>query len=246
VIEQLIAKVAEGTVLAPVFGFVVGALLGVSPVALPSVPVVISTLAPGRFTPGGERERLSLLRAAPSVLAFVVGMDGVLGLLGYAFVQVTVAFTRASLALHLVAAVVLGTLGLRLLLRRTSLCGRAQALPPRPREALAFGTLFAVTGCPACGPVAIGMGAAAALVAGPLYALVVLGAFVLGRTVVLLATAAAAARLLPRGTSLVPWRRLDLIVGALFVAASAYYLYRVFHGDVSTKLPGEPGSGILP
>lgn len=245
-IDQLIAKVAEGTVLAPLLGFAVGALLSLSPVALPSVPVVISTLAPGRFTPGGERERLPLLQVAPSVLAFVIGMDGVLGLLGYAFVQVTVAFTRASMVLHLVAAVVLGALGLRLLLRRASLCGRAQALPPRPREALAFGTLFAVTGCPACGPIAIGLGAAAALVAGPLYALVVLGAFVLGRTVVLLATAAAGARLLPKGTSLVPWRRLDLVVGALFMAASVYYFYRVFHGDVSTSLPGEPGSGLLP
>lgn len=40
--------------------------------------------------------------------------------------------------------------------------------------------------------------------------------------------------------------RLDLVVGALFVLAAAYYLYRVLNGDVSTKLPGEPGSGLLP
>ncbi|MGH8998064.1 MAG: hypothetical protein ACRDY7_01580, partial [Acidimicrobiia bacterium] len=127
-----------------------------------------------------------------------------------------------------------------------SLCHRARALPPRPREALAFGTVFAVTGCPACGPIAIGVGAASALVGGPLYALLVLAAFVIGRAAVLLATAAAGARLLPTGTSVVPWRRLDLVVGALFVAAAIYYLYRVLHGDVSTQIPGEPGSGLLP
>jgi uncharacterized BrkB/YihY/UPF0761 family membrane protein len=83
-------------------------------------------------------------------------------------------------------------------------------------------------------------------VGGPFYALLVLAAFVIGRAAVLLATAAVGARLLPTGTSMVPWRRLDLVVGALFLAAALYYLYRVLHGDVSTRLPGEPGSGLLP
>lgn len=54
------------------------------------------------------------------------------------------------------------------------------------------------------------------------------------------------ARLLPAGTDRIPWRRLDLAVGSLFVLAAAYHLYRVGNGDVSTKLPGEPGSGLLP
>lgn len=42
-----------------------------------------------------------------------------------------------------------------------------------------------------------------------------------------------------------PWRRLDLVVGVLFVAA-AYYVFRIVSGDVTTNLPGEPGSGLLP
>lgn len=43
-----------------------------------------------------------------------------------------------------------------------------------------------------------------------------------------------------------PWRRLDVVVGWLFLAASAYYAYRLLSGGVSTRLPGEPGSGLLP
>ncbi|MGH2684567.1 MAG: cytochrome c biogenesis CcdA family protein [Actinomycetota bacterium] len=243
-IYDLIERVAQGTVMAPFLGFAVGVLLGLSPASLPSVPVVISALSPGRLGPSGERRSPSVLRAAPSVLAFVVGMDGVLGLLGYVFVQVTVAFTRASIVLHLVAAGLLGVLGLRLLLRQTSLCDRARTLPPTPSKAFMFGIFFAVGGCPACGPVAIGVGAASALVAGPLWALVILAAFVLGRGVVLLASAAVGARLLPAGTDEVPWRRLDTVVGVLFLVAAGYYLYRVFSGDVSTRVPGEPGGGL--
>lgn len=97
------------------------------------------------------------------------------------------------------AAALLGVLGLRLLLRRASLCHRAGTLPPTPAKALLFGTFFAVGGCPACGPIVISLGAASALVAGPAYALVVLGAFVAGRAVTLLATAGLGARLLPGG-----------------------------------------------
>jgi hypothetical protein len=103
--------------------------------------------------------------------------------------------------------------------------------------------VFAVTGCPGCGPIAIGVGAAAALVGGPLYALAVISAFVAGRAAVLLATATVGARLLPTGDD-VRWARLDLVVGVLFVAAAVYYLYRVLSGDVITALPGEPGGGL--
>ncbi len=245
-IEDLTARVADGATLAPLLALAIGALLSLSPVALPSVPAVVSVLAPGRFDAGGERQHLPLTRAIPVIVAFVIGMDGVIGLLGYAFVELTVAVTRAAIVLHVVAATLLGVLGLRLLLRRATLCDRARSIPPRPLPALAYGVVFAVTGCPACGPIAIGIGAAAALVAGPLYALVILAAFVAGRAAVLVATAVLGARLLPTGTSRVPWRRLDVVVGVLFVAAAAYYVFRILNGDVTTKLPGEPGSGLLP
>jgi cytochrome c biogenesis protein CcdA len=244
-IDSLIAQLSEGTVLAPLLAFAVGALLSLSPVALPSTSVVVSALVPAGLGPDGRRVPLPLLRTAPSVAAFVLGMDGLLGLVGYLFVEVTEAFTRASVALHLGASALLTVLGFRLLLRRTSLCHRAGALPPTPGKAFVFGAFFAVGGCPACGPIVISLGAASALVAGPVYALVVLSAFLVGRTAVLLATAGLGARLLP-GCGMATFRRLDLIVGALFLLAAAYYLFRVLNGDVSTKLPGEPGSGLLP
>lgn len=245
-IESLTAQLADGATLAPLLAFAIGALLSLSPIALPSVPAVVSVLAPGRFDAEGERQTLPLTKAIPVIVAFVVGMDGVIGLLGYVFVEVTTFFARAAIVLHVLAATLLGGLGLRLLLRRTTLCDRARSIPPRPLPALAYGVVFAVTGCPACGPIAIGIGAAAAIVAGPLYALVILGAFVVGRAAVLVATAVIGARLLPTGTAAVPWRRLDLVVGVLFLAAAAYYVFRIVSGDVTTKLPGEPGSGLLP
>lgn len=244
-VENLIARIPEAAVLAPLLGFLAGALLSLSPVALPSVPVVVSALAPGTLSETGERQRLPLLPALPAVLAFVAGMDGILGVAGLAIVEVAEFLTRAAIVLHLFSAALLTALGLRLLLRRTSLCNRTRALPPKPSEAFMFGIVFAVTGCPACGPIAIGVGAAAALVAGPALAFGVVGAFVFGRAVVLLLTAGAAARLLPSGTQDVPWRRLDLVVGSLFMLAAAYYVYRVLSGAVITLLPGEPG-GPLP
>ena len=245
-IDTLITRLSEGTVFAPLLAFWVGVFLTLSPIALPSLSVVVSALAPGSLDAEGRRQRPALIRAAPSVIAFVLGMDGVLGLAGYFVVEVTETLTRASVALHLVAAALLGVLGLRLLLRRSSLCHRAGALPPTPGKALLFGAFFSVGGCPACGPIVISLGAATALVAGPLYALIVLGAFVMGRAFTLLASAGIGARLLPVGTDRIPWQRLDLVAGALFLLAGAFYLYRVLNGDVSTKLPGEPGSGLLP
>lgn len=173
-------------------------------------------------------------------------MDGVLAVAGYLFVQVTVLLARGAVALNLLAAVLLAALGLRLLLRRASLCDQARRLPPRPSEALAAGLLFAVSGCPGCAPIAIGVGSAAALVGPPVLALLTVAAFVAGRAAVLLVTAALGARLLPVGSDMVPWRRLDVLVGWLFLAASAYYAYRLLSGGVSTRLPGEPGSGLLP
>lgn len=244
-VESVIARIPDASLLAPLLGFVAGAVLSVSPVSLPSLPVVVSALAPGAVSETGVRQRPRLLPFFPAVLAFVAGMDGVLGLVGVAVVQVAEVLTRAAVAMHLFAAALLGTLGLRLLLRRASLCRQAGALSPAPSEAFVFGVVFGVTGCPACGPVALGVGAAAALVGGPLMALGVVAAFVTGRAAVLLLAAGVGARLLPSGTAAVPWRRLDLVVGALFLVASAYYIYRVGTGAVVTKLPGEPG-GPLP
>jgi len=243
-VASLIGRISDGALLAPLFGLLAGALLSVAPISLPSVPVVISVLAPGTVTDTGQRERPRLLVALPTVVAFVAGMDGVLGLIGIAVVAVAELLIRGAIMLHLFSAALLAVLGLRLLLRRTSLCDRTKKLPPVPSEAFAFGIVFAVTGCPACGPIAIGVGSAAALVAGPAVAVGVIAAFVLGRAIVLLGTAALGARLLPTGTDVVPWRRLDVVVGALFLVAASYYVWRVVSGAVVTQLPGEPGGGL--
>lgn len=245
-IDALLERLSEATAVAPLLGLAVGVLLGLSPLALPMVPAVVATVSAGRLDERGVRHRLPLLRLAPSIIAFTAGMNGVLGLVGLLFATVAVALTRASIVLHLLAAAVLGVLGLRLLLRRSSLCNRAKAIPPRPGAAFLYGIGFSVAGCPACGPIAIGIGSATALVAGPLVGLATVATFVLGHAVVLIAAAGLGARLLPSGTENVPWLRLDLIVGAMFLLASAYYLYRVLSGEVTTKLPGEPGSGLLP
>lgn len=244
-ISRLTEQVANSGAAAPLFGFLVGLVLSFSPLALPSVPVVLATVSPGRLTADGVRERLPALSVMGSVFAFVVGMDGVVGLAGYAFVEVAPGLVRASVVLHLVAATVLAALGLRLLSRRTSLCHRATGLPANPIKAFAAGLAFSVGGCPACGTVAVGVGAAAAMAGGPLTALLALYAFVLARTVALLGIAAVGGRVLPTGRD-VPWGRLDRIVGALFLIAAGYYVVRVLSGAVTTVVPGEPGSGVLP
>ena len=249
-IEDLIARIPDAAMLAPLLAIVLGALLSVSPVALPSLPIVMSVVSPTTRASVGvnsqELPRRPMLRAAPSVFAFVVGMDGVLGLAAMAIVELAEFLTRAAVALHVLSAAFLAMAGLRLLLRRTSLCRRAGTLPPAPSEAFVFGMAFAVTGCPGCGPIAIGVGTAAAAVAGPGLALGVVGAFLVGRTVMLLAAASAGARLAPAsGADPKRWRRLDIGVGALFLVGSGYYLFRLLSGAVTTALPGEPG-GPLP
>lgn len=243
---KLLEQLAEGSVAGPLMGLALGVLLGLSPLALPMVPAVVAAASPGRVDGSGVRTAPSLLRLAPSIIAFTAGMNGVLGVVGYLFVTVTVALTRASVVLHVVAAAVMGILGLRLLLRRTSLCNRARAVPPNPVRAFLYGIAFSVGGCPACGPIAMGVGTAAALVGGPVYGLAIISAFVLGHAIVLIAAAGVGAKLLPAGTASVPWLRLDLLVGVMFLLASAFYVYRLLTGQVSTLLPGEPGSKFLP
>jgi cytochrome c biogenesis protein CcdA len=245
IIDTLIGQVADGTWAAPLLGLAIGVLLTLSPVSLPAVPAVVATVSPGRLDAHGLRHRLPLTRTAPAVFAFVVGMDGMLAAVTYAVAELAVLFIRASVALHLFAAVLLGGIGVRLLLRHTSLCRRAQAIPLRPSGAFLYGLAFSVGGCPACGPIVVGLASAAALVAAPTTAMLVLVAFLLGRTAVLLAVAGAGGRLLPSGTREVDWARLDDLVGVLLLFAAGFYVWRVLNGDVTTVVPGEAG-GLLP
>ncbi len=244
-VEALIARLADGAGYAPLLGLAVGVVLTLSPVSFPTIPAVMATLSPGQLDDDGRRERTPLHRAALAVLAFVIGMDGVLAAAGYSIAAVAVLLIRASVALHLLAATVLGAVGVRLLARRTSLCRQAQGIPLGASEAFLYGLGFSVAGCPACGPVVVGLASATALVATPATALLVLVAFVAGRTVVLLGAASIGARLLPTGTSRIRWARLDLLVGVLLVLAAAFYVWRVVSGEVTTVAPGEPG-GLLP
>lgn len=236
----------NGSMAGPLLAFAIGIVLGLSPVALPTIPAVVGVLAPGRLDEEGIRRPLRWIRVFPSVFAFVFGMNGVLGMVGYVFVSLTVALVRSSIVLYALSAVVLGVIGIRLLTRRTSLCKRAETIPPRPLPALLYGVAFSVGGCPGCGPVALGVGSAAALVAGPLYGLLIILLFVAGHAAVLMAAAVVGSCLLPNGTGRIPWPRLDFIVGLLFILASAYYIFQLASGSVTTKLPGEPGSGVLP
>ena len=242
-LDAVLDQIPDAALLAPLLALLAGALLTVSPIALPSVPVVVSAVAPGAITDEGRRTE-PLLRSAPSVFAFVAGMDGLLGVFGAVIIELSDFLTRAGIVLHLTSASLLATLGLRLLLRRASLCQRAGTLPPHPAEAFTFGVFFGVAGCPACAPIAIGVGAAAGIVAGPGIAFAVIVAFVVGRAASLIAIAAVGARFLPTDTDRSGWRRVDLVIGWVFLAIAAYYLWRVLSGAVVTSLPGEPGGGL--
>lgn len=244
--ETLTANVPEGSVIGPLLGLAIGVLLGLSPVAFPMIPAVVGALSPGQVDAHGRRQTLPVRRVFPTILAFTAGMNGVLGIAGYLFVTVTILAARTAVVSSIAAAAIMGVIGLRLLTRRTSLCSRAAAVPPRPASAFLFGVFFSVGGCPGCGPIAIGLGAAAASIAGPIYALAIITAFVLGHALVLTAAASLGARLLPGGDAAASWLRLDLVVGVMLVAAAGFYIYRVISGDVTTLLPGEPGSSVLP
>lgn len=238
--------VADGNALGPAVAIGIGMLLGVSPVALPSIPAVVTVLAPAQAGDGEAPPTLSFWRAVPVVAAFVMGMDGVVALTGYVLVQLTVLLARASVVLHVVAAVVLTVAGIRLLARRTSLCRLTKVIPPKPADAFGYGIGFAVGGCPGCAPVSLGVGVAAATFGGPLYALAVVAGFVAGHTAVLLGVSSAGARWVRGADPASPrWARLDRVVGALFLVAAAYYVFRVLSGTATTILPGESG-GLIP
>lgn len=244
--EPLVAALGEGTWLGPLLGLAIGALLGLSPVALPTIPAVVATMSRGYVDLYGTHHRTRMRDAGPVIVAFTAGMNGVLGVLGYLFVTVSVVLARSAVVLHVVAATVMAVIGIRLLLRRTSLCHTATALPPTPGRAFLYGVGFSIGGCPGCGPVALGVGAAAALVGGPTYGLLIVTAFVMGHAAVLLAAAALGTRILSSSGGSLAWARLDRIVGVLLLAAAAYYVFRFVNGDVSTLLPGETGSDVLP
>lgn len=242
-LDAVLDQIPDADLLAPALALLAGMLLSISPIALPSVPIVVSAVAPGTVTTDGRRSE-PLLRSAPSVLAFVAGMDGMLGIFGAVIIELSDLLTRAGIVLHLTSAALMGALGARLLLRRASLCQRAGTLPPHPVEAFTFGVFFGVAGCPACAPIAIGVGAAAGIVAGPAIAMSVIAAFVVGRATALLGIAAVGARFLPATADQPGWRRVDLVVGWIFLIIAAYYVFRVASGAVVTSLPGEPGGGL--
>lgn len=243
--EFFLELLAANATLAPLLGLAVGVALSLSPVSMPALAISVAALAPGQLDEAGRRAHMPLGRSFSTLFAFVVGMDGLLAAATYSVVSLTVALTRASVALHLLAGAILIVLGLRLLLRRTTLCARASRIPPEPSQAFLFGVFFSVTGCPGCGPVIIGMTSVAVIVTGPGTGMLVIGAFLLARTLTLLAAARLGSHLLPVTTDQVAWRRLDLAVGAMFLLAGAYYLLLVTTGQVTTILPGEVG-GVLP
>ncbi|MEJ7774175.1 MAG: cytochrome c biogenesis protein CcdA [Nocardioidaceae bacterium] len=239
-VEGVIAQVAAGGAGAPVFGLIAGAVLSISPVALPTVPVVSAVMGPalGVNAPGSGRRR----RVALPVAAFVVGMDAPLAVLGYLFVGVTVAVTRASVVVSWLTALLLSGAGLYVLFRRGMACRAAADLPREPWRAFAFGVVFSVTGCPGCAPIVIAVGSAAALVGGPAAAVVVLAAFLVGRAVVLLAlSVVAGAVLTARGA-----RFFDVAIGLGLLLAAGYYAYTIVTGQVTALVSGERGSGVLP
>ena len=245
-IEWLLESVSFESSLGPALAFAAGLVLTLSPISWPSIPAVMTVLTPAAragtadgLTPewGEERQPMSRLRGALVVLGFVIGMDGVIASIGALAVSLTYLLVRGAIALSLLAAVLLAIAGLRLVTRRASLCSRTLALPPDPLRAISAGTLFAVVGCPGCAPVAIGVGGAAAASGSVVISVLAIVGVVLGRWLALYTFAAAGGRVLgPLGGA--QWRRLDLVVGWLFLLGAGYYLLRVLVGAVETVVPG--------
>ena len=183
------------------------------------------------------------LQSTPAIAGFVIGMDAPLAIAGYFLSWVATALARASVVLALVTATLLAALGLWMLMRRGEVCARASTIPTHPADAVAYGLLFSVTACSGCAPLLIGLGSAVALLTGPATAAVVLVAFLAGRIAILLAAATLGGRLLRRPGGA---RLFDTLVGAALLTASAYYVWLVATGHVSSGLPGEPGATLLP
>lgn len=229
----------------PLLGLLVGVLLGLSPLALPSIPAVMATVGASSATPDRGAGAVPFGRTVPSIVAFTAGLNGVMGLLGYAFVSVTVLLARSAVVVHVVAAVTMVGVAGYLLTRRRSACARLRTIPFTPGAAFVYGVGFSVGGCPGCGPVALGVGSAAAALSGPAVGLVTVAAFIAGHAAVLVG-AAWIGRRVTRPLTSTAWLRLDRLVGVLLLIAGSYYAFRVLSGEVTTMLPGEPGSGLLP
>lgn len=248
-IDWMLQRADFQTSAAPLLALAAGIALTLSPISWPSIPAVVALVTPATRsgTPDGlvpefgeQPPRLGRVRAALVVLGFVIGMDGVLAGLGAVALSVTDLLVRGGVVLSMVAAALLGAVGMRLLTRRGSLCSRTLALPPHPLRAVTAGTVFAVVGCPGCAPVAIGIGGAAAASGSVMVSLLAITGFTLGRWATLYASALVGGRLLDVPGS-AAWRRLDVVVGGLFVVGAAYYLLRVLAGAVVTVPAGSPG-----
>ena len=240
-LDAAFERLAAGGAAAVAFGLAAGVVLGLNPVALPALPAVAAVLSP-RLQPARGSWR-STLRATPTVAAFVVGMDVPLAVAGYFLSWLAIALTRASVVLGVVTATVLAATGLWLLLRRQSSCTTTKLIPLHPADALAYGVVFSVTACAGCAPLLVGLGSAVALMSGTQTAALVLVFYLIGRTAVLLATAALGTRLLLRPNG---GRMLDVVVGLGLLAAAGYYGYLMATGQISALLPGEAGSTVLP
>lgn len=241
-ISGVIVQVEGGGVAALVFAFLGGVLLSLSPTAFPSLPAVVALTASTSVTEEGGRLRRALA-LAPTVGAFVVGMDAPVAILGYLFVDLVVLLIRASVVLAIITLVVFTFLGVRLLARKASVCDVLGPVPQGPGRAFGYGVGLSVTGCVGCAPLLIGLGAAASLLGGPLIVLAALAAFLLGRTLVLLGVSTFAGELVvrPRGA-----RAVNMIVGSALLAVAAVYGYLLLTGQISSIEPGAPGSGQLP
>lgn len=240
-LEAVFERLAAGGPAAVAFGLGAGVVLGLNPVALPALPAVAAVLSPRLQAARGSFR--ATLRATPTVTAFVIGMDVPLAVASYFLSWLAIALTRVSVVLGIVTATVLAATGLWLLLRRQSSCATTQQIPLHPADALAYGVVFSVTACSGCAPLLIGLGSAVALVSGLRTAAIVLVFYVIGRTAVLLATAVLGTRLLLRPNG---GRVLDVIVGLGLLAAAGYYGYLIATGRISSLLPGEAGSTVLP
>lgn len=229
----------------PLLGLLVGVLLGLSPLALPSIPAVMAAVGASSATPDRGAGVVPFGRTVPSIVAFTAGLNGVMGLLGYAFVSVTVLLARSAVVVHVVAAVTMVGVAGYLLTRRRGACARLRTIPFTPGAAFVYGVGFSVGGCPGCGPVALGVGSAAAALSGPAVGLLTVAAFIAGHAAVLIG-AAWIGRRVTRPLTSTAWLRLGRLVGVLLLIAGSYYAFRVLSGEVTTMLPGEPGSGLLP
>lgn len=238
-VEFLTIRIENAGLLAPAIGALVGAALTLTPISWPSLPAVVALVGPARAAAREDRPAaISGPRGFAVVLGFVIGMDGVIATLSAVSASVLLLLTRAAIALTILAIVVLTYAAVRLLMSRgPAVCRRLDALPPDPLRAVSAGVAFSVSGCPGCAPIAAAVGTAAAA-AGPLVALLVIAAFVVGRAATLYAAAATGGRwLVPSDPHRA--RRVDIALAVILLLSAAYYAYRLLDGQVFTTLPGE-------